>query len=123
MKKILLLMLLLVCLPSFAANWVQYSEKGWYDISSWQQKGYIVSAWFKDLNDGSMKPVDNKKVWYNISYIQANCSERKINVKSAATYGLDGELLYSGSWNYPDWHDVIPDSNGELKYYVLCSFK
>lgn len=123
MKKFLLLMLLLVCLPSFAANWVQYSEKGWYDISSWQRSGYIVRVWFKDLNDGTMKLIDNKKVWYDISYIQANCAERKINVKSIATYGLNGELLYSNSWNYPDWQDVVPESKGELKYYILCNLK
>lgn len=123
MKKFLLLMLLLVCLPSFAANWVQYSKKGWYDISTWQRKGYIVSAWFKDLNDGTMKPIDNKKVWYGMGYWEANCGERKINLKSLTIYGLKGEILGSNSWNYPDWQDVVPESKGELKYYILCNLK
>lgn len=123
-KKLLVVFLLFMfCLPIFAANWKQYSEKGWYDISTWRQNGNIKSAWFKDLNDGTFKPYDNKKVWYQLAYIEANCSQRLINVKHLNIYGVNGELLDSVSWSIQDWEDIVPETRGELKYYVLCNLR
>lgn len=121
MKKILIVLFLLcIALPVFAANWVQYDEKGWFDENSFKFDGKIASAWFKELNNGNIKPFNNKKVWYTLSLFQADCENKQYNLKTLIIYGLDDEALDSYSRNIPKWQDVVPDTRGEYKYMIMC---
>lgn len=121
MKKILIVLCLIsLVLPVFAANWVQYDNKGWYDADSAKYDGQIISVWFKNLNPGDWELVNNKKIWYEMTYLQAKCGQRQLNIKHVTKYDLKGNVIKSLNFSYPDWFDVIPDTIGEEEYYIMC---
>ena len=136
MKKIIILLLLIIfCLPIFASCWQEYAYKGWYDLSTWKRTDNIVTLWFKDLNPGDWELIKGQKVWYHMAQISANCSSRKIQVLNSTYYNLKGipidsytltERTYYENGRYykeSNWQDVIPDSIGEQKYKLMCSYR
>lgn len=129
MKKIILLcFLMMVALPVFAVNWVQIGAKTWLDLSTYITKGNIVSAWVKVLNDGSWKPLNNQKIYYNIIRYNANCSERTFALSASISYDYNKEVVASFDYNNKDflleWNIVIPESLGGgnrfITHYVRC---
>ena len=63
MKKILLLLaLLFMSMPAYATYWYEFSEKTYIDLDSLQKTGDTAFAWVKTMNDGNIKPINNKKI-------------------------------------------------------------
>lgn len=135
MRKFLTMLLLFFNLPIFATSWQQYNVKGWYDLMTWQKQGNISTMWFKDLNPGNWELINNKKVWYRITQLQADCAQRKIQIISGTDYDLKGNIIsnftlqprtyYENGKYYKEdnWQFVVPDSIGEEKYLLMCSYR
>ena len=123
MKKIFVLLVLIIAsTPVFAAEWLQYSNKGWLDLSSKKIIGDTVTVWFKDLNPGDWEKQDNKKVWYIINQYRANCNKRTLTQLAAVSYDLKGNVIYTHfNKQYEQLEEpVIPETTGEWKYYFMC---
>lgn len=124
MKKFLVLILLLVLAsPVFAADWFQYAPKGWLDKDSVQVYDDTVTIWFKDLNPGDWAKINNKKVWYRMNQIRANCRKKTLTILSVAEYDLNNKVLFS--YNFKSYEQeeepIIPESVGEWKFLFMCS--
>lgn len=117
------MILLLIALPCFAVNWVECGYKTYIDLSSWRKNGNYVSAWFKLLNTGNWKLIDNKKVWFSIRYIVADCNSRTYSLNSVTSYDLQGNVIRSDDFQSLDFQHVVPGTIGEDMYYTMCSLK
>ena len=134
MKKFLIVFFCTI-MPASAAMWQQYAPKGWYDYTTWNKNGNIATMWFKDLNPGDWDLIEKKKVWYRITQMQANCGNNMIQIVNATDYDLKGKVI--SSVNFTDttyyengryytesnWQYVVPDSVGEYKYKLMCSYR
>lgn len=120
MKRLLIVLFLLsnFCV---AAEWIElmpkwYIDKETYDYNYQYDTAY---AWFKILNNGGIKPIGDRKVWYVINKEEADCESRKIRMLKTYAYDLKSKVVISSQ--EPDkWKEVIPGSNMELIYKVLC---
>jgi hypothetical protein len=110
-----------------ASEWKEISNKSYIDVSSIQQDSFGYRyAWLKLLNDGTFKPIKNKKIHYIMAYHAFDCSLKKVDQISVTSYGLSGEVLES--WEMPNyspkysmtWLNVVPDTNGEIWFYLVC---
>jgi hypothetical protein len=120
-------------LPAFASDWVQISEKDYMDLSSINEHNTIglyaddvlYSVWIKNLNDKSefwtnLEKMLNKKLWYSMSQHVVNCSRREIATKHSALYDTKNNSIYDKEL-YLEWGSVVPDTNGEYLYSLVCS--
>ena len=132
-KNIIIIFLLFTMLPAFASDWVQISEKDYMDLSSINEYNAIglyaddvlYSVWIKNLNDKSefwtnLEKMLNKKLWYSMSQHVVNCSRREIATKHSALYDTKNNSIYDKEL-YLEWGSVVPDTNGEYLYSLVCS--
>lgn len=132
-KNIIIIFLLFIMLPAFASDWVQISEKDYMDLSSINEYNAIglyaddvlYSVWIKNLNDKSefwtnLEKMLNKKLWYSMSQHVVNCSRREIATKHSALYDTKNNSIYDKEL-YLEWGSVVPDTNGEYLYSLVCS--
>ncbi len=132
-KNIIIIFLLFTMLPAFASDWVQISEKDYMDLSSINEYNTIglyaddvlYSVWIKNLNDKSefwtnLEKMLNKKLWYSMSQHVVNCSRREIATKHSALYDTKNNSIYDKEL-YLEWGSVVPDTNGEYLYSLVCS--
>lgn len=127
MKKILfVLFLLIIGCSTYATDWLQIGPKTWVDLETLDVKKYnsntIVTAWFKDLNPGNWELMNNKKVWYNLTQQDFDCTNNKINAKNFYSYDVNGNLIDSYQFKYAQWENLVPDSVGYYKYKIMCRF-
>lgn len=123
MKKFSLVIFIIVSIvPVFAADWKEIYPKNYIDVSSITWDRYVVSFWTKSLNPGDVKPINNKKVWYRNYYIALNCKEKKLAFKSIVYYDLQGKVIDSIDVDdlLLQWHNVVPDTTGDLFYQSFC---
>lgn len=137
MKKnlffVLLAILTLIC-RAYAAEWVQIGEKSYLDASSMSPYDYrlnfdndgLYSIWKKSLNDGTdmwknLEKNLDKKLWYNQSLLIVNCTKKEIAIKSSVTYDLKDKAVSSENLNLLEWRSIVPESNGEFIYTLVCN--
>lgn len=124
MKKILIVFVLMLFSSAYAADWVEVSHKYYLDLSSFEKHykngGTFITVWAKVLNDGHMKPVNNKKVWYSNVKEYYDCTNRKTGGSFVAIYGLDGNLLDSYDFGGPLYSEVVPETVGETLWNYVC---
>lgn len=136
MKKIIFILgsIGLISLSTYAADWVQTSQKTYLDKSSIikynnTSRNNVYSFWAKYLyNDSEMdKYLEkryNHKYWYLKSLVLMDCSAKERVVKSVTWYNLKGDVTYNGSTVYGDydlqWVPIIPESIGEVEYNYVC---
>ncbi len=137
MKKIIFLIILLaIDMPSFASNWVQFGEKTYVDTESIElyktEYGDIkfgkYSFWIKDLNDKSTRFNDlekllKKKIWYKMENYIMDCNAKNMAMNQVIIYGLQNDVLDSYNHIYLNYEKIVPDSNGEVWYYLICKPK
>lgn len=136
MKKVLILLaILFISLPVYATQWVEFSYKSYYDEDLWQQNGNYVTVWFKLLNTGDLPLKNNKKVWYSMEKVIADCGNYKVAFLTTAYYGLKDELLdlydfdtnryhsYDIWLSSLHWINIMPDTVGEERYNLMCSLR
>ena len=126
----------LFILPCLAANWEQVDDKGkmFIDTLSIQEYNYgsragqYYSFWMKNLNKNDevskkIEKIFKKKYWYSKDKIIINCKDELIAIKSTVYYDLAGEPIPDSSYEHIalDWHSIIPESNGEFWYNIVCS--
>ncbi len=133
-KFLLLLFMLFFCLQANASSWLQLKEKTYIDLDSidyyiddydnvnYNQKTF----WMKNLNDKSeyfkeLEKIAGTKIWYIIDKTVINLHSKKIALVSSTAYNLDNEAIDSFSRNKYElsWHDIIPDSFGEMLYEIV----
>jgi hypothetical protein len=134
-STVLLAILLIVTLSSFAQDWVYVSsgadETKWYVKSEYVKKGDYdskdnIRIWTKkELKKTTIKKSGKNVTYTNVQELQlivADCSERKIKFVSGTVYDSQGKLI--DSWSVPDysqeWADVVPDSMGEAMLDKIC---
>ena len=123
MKKILLLlMLLFFCIPTHASYWYQYDENSYIDLDSVKKVDNIGCAWVKTLNDGSIPPIDNKKIGYVMDFSYFDFTSKKWGVKEIYFYGLDGKKISKYSFDNLKWDSIIPDTMTENLYNVIYKY-
>lgn len=124
MKKILIVFALMMFGCAYAADWVEVSHKYYLDLSSYQKHysdgSTYVTIWSKVLNDGDMKPINNKKVWYYKSKEYCDCTNKKIGASYVIYYGLDAKVLDDYDFGKPLYYEVIPETVGEILWNYVC---
>ena len=122
MKKLILILLMFLFFSSIcqASRWVEIGYKQYVDYDSVNLDGFIVSAWFKDLNPGNFELYRGNKIYYMLQRVAIDCKNRKIGLRSVAYYGLKNNLLTPLVPDQYGWMAVIPDSMGEYKYMYMC---
>lgn len=127
MKKILtltILTLLLINSTAIANEWVEVYYKTYVKLE--KLDGDNVFYWAKYLNDGSIKPIANKKVHFQMSYEVENCADNSSATMASYFYGLNGSVLSSyvspfySTPRYLSFSPVIPQSIGEALHKYAC---
>ena len=119
---------------AFAAEWLQIGEKSYLDVSSKSPYDYrlnfdndkLYSVWKKSLNDGTnswkdLEKTIGKKLWYNKALYVINCTKKEIGIKSVVYYDLKDNVAANHDSLSLDWHSVVPETNGELVYALVCN--
>jgi len=118
--SLILFFMFLLCNNCFAARWAEIGHKQYLDFDSIELDGFIVTAWFKDLNPGNWDLYYGNKVYYLLQRVAIDCRNKKVGLRSAAYYGLKNNLLSPFVPDQYGWTSVIPDSMGEYKYKIMC---
>lgn len=125
MKKILLLFgLIAFSLPSYSSDWQLVSTNSFLvDKSSVEKKENTVRAWtmrdFKGITKG-------KKHVYVKVYEEVDCKNKTLADLFVIYYDKNDNLVDSidaESLGLEKHTRVVPDSNGELIFNELCSYK
>ena len=129
-----LIALLTMACSVFAAEWVQIGEKIYLDASSVSRYEYrlnfdkdiLYSIWKKSLNDGkdtwkNLEKKYGKKLWYDKELLVVNCTKKELAIKSIIDYDLNENVAGSYESSYLEWQSVVPETNGELMYALVCS--
>ena len=120
MKKLLLLLaLLFLSMPAYATCWYEYSPKAYIDLDSLQKRGNIAIVWVKLLNDGNIKPIDNKKIWFTQNSMYIDLKNKKTAIKDAYFYDLNRNQVQGYTLEQLQWDVIVPDSMGDLLYEVV----
>ena len=120
MKKILFILFLMSLNFAFGVRWVEIGYKQYLDYDSIELRGFVVTAWFKDLNPGNWDLYNGKKIYYMLQKVDIDCKNKKIGLKNVVYYDLKNKVLYSPISELSNWSSVVPDSVGEYKYQFMC---
>ncbi|MBR6099436.1 hypothetical protein IKP85_06785 [bacterium] len=126
MKKILILILLLfVTTPVFAAQWLELFEKKYIDIESIDvNENYkIVKFWTKNLRKDPKEKFPNymgkmTDYWYSMNRWNIDCINQKSRIETYTVYDLKQNIIYSD--NNVDWNPIIPETYADGYYRVFC---
>jgi len=127
MKKIIIFVLLffITSLKVFANDWVLIAPKIYVKIDKVETNQILY--WIKRLNDGTIKPIKNKKVFYSMGYQVSDCSDNTAGVLAYYVYGVDGDVLnsfvspYVRAFRANVLEPVIPQSIMEVAHNYACS--
>ncbi len=137
MKKILFLLsfLALICLSTYAADWMQTGNKVYLDKTSISKhdkipsRNNVYSFWTKGLYLGSDldKVLESKyghKYWYTKTLVLIDCSSKESSAKSITFYDLQENPTYGSTAVRNDysleWKPIIPETVGEAEYNYVC---
>lgn len=124
-----LTLLILVILPTFAADWFEIYPKIYMDNATYTYNNQTKRAkmWVKKLNsvDSKIENINGKKVWYWKTYYEFSCTEQQFRILSSVYYDLQQNVLDNYDSPYNDfstfgWNNVVPDSIGEVLYQTAC---
>lgn len=138
MKRIALILFLLfsLCVPVYAANFVEIARDDRYliyidadsiELRKTNNNEYIV-AWIKWIYRGdSAKELSKEykqKVDHKMSFLALNRDARQMQSLSDHLYDKKGNILEDGSWQFQssEYSEVIPNSYGELIYDFIMFY-
>lgn len=130
MKKFLigLFIAFMICLKVIASQWVEIYPKTY--IKTEKDQDGKVYYWIKALNDGKMKPINNKKISYIMQYSISDCSANKIAVLGVYTYGNKEDQpieSYTSPFydapRYASYEPIIPQTKGEIWHKFVCGYQ
>lgn len=128
MKKIILLVLILLCniLTVSARTWVQIDDNNYIDkdnikiyINDHGQYDYNKrSFWIKYIGNNiytEIEKIKNKKISYSLSQYIIDFQKQTITPKSVNTYDEEGLTItkYTCKDYQLEWEPIIPESNAE----------
>jgi hypothetical protein len=88
-----------------------------------------VRAWTKLIysDKGVNNMVENpilgekfKTLSYSMDLFECHCAERKLSFLSGTAYSRDGRVLVSVNYTHPEWRFIIPESEMDLLYTIVC---
>lgn len=135
MKKfIILLSLLTITLPTFAANWIQVDIQGkaFMDINSIHKEHEygrynLYSIWVKFLNDGgdyykSAEQIYNKKIWFEMTKIIIDCNENDFTMETGTFYDIDKNPIRTRKYS-SRWEAIIPGTIVDTEKQYICGLQ
>jgi hypothetical protein len=123
MKKLILLLALLLCpLSANATYWYEYSYKSYADLDTIKKSANTAFIWAKVLNDGNMKPINNKKVWFAKNSTYVDLKNKKIALKDIYYYDTDGNFIDSVNLDKLYWDVIVPGSMAEDLYKLVKKY-
>lgn len=134
----LLLTFFLATSANGASNWVEYgrSDRGnifEYNKASIRQKEDIIQVqrrvFFSDegreiyilgLKKSGVLPHGLDRLSNSLSLEEIDCKKETYQIVSVTHYGADGMILYTHSYDEPDWIEILPDSVNDILRKMLC---
>ena len=108
--------------PANATYWYEFSEKTYIDLDSLQKTGDTAFAWVKTMNDGNIKPINNKKISYSLSTLYIDLISKKMALKDAYFYDSNNNQVDESSREKLYWDVIIPGSIGDSLYEVVKKY-
>jgi hypothetical protein len=128
MNRLLMLIVLLLSATSARAEWTQVSESDdltfYVDFSTIRRSGNLVKVWqmvdFKTAQSALGRTFLSSK-----SQGQFDCQEEQYRIVAVLFYSKNmgaGEVVHSAS-DPRKWAPVVPQSNGETLFKIVCDKK
>jgi hypothetical protein len=61
-----------------------------------------------------------KELSYSLSLEEIDCKKEMYQILSVTHYGSDGMILYTHSYDEPDWMEILPDSVNDVLRKIVC---
>lgn len=123
MKRFLIfLALLLIPTPSYGTYWYEFAHKSYIDLDSVSEYQYTKRAWLKLLNPGDWELINNKKIWFEMEYVEVICSNQapKYRPIHYTAYDLNYNVLKTWEYNDAPFTYVVPGSVGASRVKAIC---
>jgi Surface-adhesin protein E len=121
---------------SFAADWILFGQTAsgdiFYDKSSMNKNGDIVSVWTQEIfnKDGKMNTYEVLKnlgktprnpdiLSQQLILREFDCANEKMQSTSLTVYTVDGASVFSQWKSFDEWHD-IPNPTLESLGKIVC---
>lgn len=128
LKPVLFMTLALATHSAMAATWfplMTSSEKNeeivYLDLDSIQSSYDHISVWLKIDYSTAQKLPDGKAVWQIRTKQRIDCKGKRYATDQEYDYTSKGNLVHSYT-TYDSWHDVIPDTGGEVIIKEVCAY-
>lgn len=125
----ILMVLLLMPVAAFAADWVLIGASQEWEIEIDRESVRPnKAAWFKYINTPPVSEMcagKDKKEANSKHYIVANCKDFTIRTKQKIAYAEDGSVLEYCGFNNPkvEFTEYAPETIGELYFKAICDPK
>ncbi len=130
MKKILysFILLTIITLPVFAANWVEFSTKSYIDTNSirnsnecgFGSNNKCYSVWTKSFNKNTTYEKRTPNLWYTKSRYIINCKDYEIGKAYSIFYDTNNEKI-DKTTQLRITEAVEPETYEESIYNFVCS--
>ncbi len=127
LKKITVFISLVICLlisASCAADYEVYENYGFLiDKSSISKKGDSIKVWVIIMDNGR---IGLRKYAFVEDYEEFRCKDRTSATLESHFYNKKGNIISSVNYekyNNVDYERIIPGSNGEILFNVVCGMK
>lgn len=130
MRTFILLFILLTSKSSFSQNWIyvgsSVSGDKYYLRNSNNNESGFKKVWSKQVSKSMTYKKGNKTYTlingYCLDLKEYDCSGKQSKFVSYAYYNSKGVAVYSYQFQSfeTEWHDVLPDSVGEMLLEKVC---
>lgn len=128
LKLSAIMTLALVAHSAMAANWVKLDagskknkETTYLDLDNIQSNYDHISIWLK-VDIPTDKKLPNGKAYRQMKVKQRiDCKGKRYATDQEYDYTSKGNLVHSYT-TYDSWHDVIPDTGGEVIIKEVCAY-
>jgi len=120
------------CVEGWGADWRLYFSGDYgdhyYDTESITHPSKnILRVWEKWVftEQGVIQMVTEvgekyKTLSFQIVLSEVDCAEKKFRGLSINSYSKDGGVLYTKDFQDLNWNFIVPESNGDILYKILC---
>ncbi len=126
--------------PHAAAEWKQFGSDKYhsyeYDTDSitWPDDD-TARVWTKDMvkdaegveyitqerKKREIQVEGYSKYLYTVHYVEFQCSSRQNRLLAMYDYNSDGMVLYSEEFPHSDWTSIVPSTQANQLYKIVCS--
>lgn len=110
-------------LPANAIYWYEYHNKSYIDLDSVTGTHDLKRAWLKLLNPGDWELEQNKKVWFQMLYVEVHCKSttKQARILHGTYYDLQGKVILSVENDNSDFFFIVPQSLGDIYTSAICN--